>query len=192
MDSPRTNLMPIGAPQDRGVKLAGTGLSVPETKLTNAALEKVMDTSDEWILKRTGISERRRINPGDGQSASTLGAAALSAAVADAGLTGDQLDMVICGTVSAEMVCPSTSCQIINAVGANGAAAVDVGAACCGFLYALNLAYAQVRSGQYQRVGVIGVDTLTETMEYTTRGRGTAILFGDGAGAAVLSACDDP
>ena len=184
--------MPIGAPQDRGVKLAGTGLSVPETKLTNAALEKVMDTSDEWILKRTGISERRRINPGDGQSASTLGAAALSAAVADAGLTGDQLDMVICGTVSAEMVCPSTSCQIINAVGANGAAAVDVGAACCGFLYALNLAYAQVRSGQYQRVGVIGVDTLTETMEYTTRGRGTAILFGDGAGAAVLSACDDP
>ncbi len=183
---------PIGAPAGRGVTIAGTGLCVPEGRLTNAELEKLMDTDDEWIVQRTGIHERRRIDNAKDERTSTLSAEAVRRALADAGADPASLDMVICGTVSAEMVCPSTACQVIDAIGANGAGAFDVAAACCGFVYALNLAYSQIRTGLADRVAVVGVDTLTETMEYTTRGRGTAILFGDGAGAAVLEATDDP
>ena len=192
MPSSKTQHPPIGAPAELGVRIAGTGLALPEARLTNDELERLMDTNDEWIVQRTGIRERRRMSPEHDERASTLAGRALQGALANSGLRADELDMVICGTVSAEMVCPSTACQVINMVGANGAAAFDVSAACCGFVYSMNLAYAQVRSGLYKRVGVIGVDTLTETMEYTTRGRGTSILFGDAAGAAVISACDDP
>ena len=191
MSSPTHRHSPVGAPDGIGVRIAGTGHAVPDAKITNAELEKLMDTSDDWIVQRTGIRERRRIDKTKGECASSLGADALNAALRSAGRSADELDLVICATVSAEMVCPSTACQVIDRVGANGAAAIDLGAACCGFVYSLNLAYTQVRTGLYKRVGIIGVDTLTDTMEYTTRGRGTSILFGDGAGAAVIEATDD-
>jgi len=189
---PPSSLTPIAAPPGVGVRIAGSGIAVPERRLTNADLEARMDTDNEWIVKRTGISERRMIDPDKGERATTLAASAITDALDNAGRKPDELDMLICGTVSAEMVCPSTACQVINAIGANGAAALDVVAACCGFVYSLNLAYAQIRTGMYKRIGIIGVDTLTETMEYSTRGRGTAILFGDAAGAAVIEAADDP
>lgn len=188
---PPPKLTPVVAPAGVGVRIAGAGAAVPERRLTNADLEARMDTSHDWIVKRTGIVERRVIDPAKGECAASLAASAISSALAQAGRDATDLDMLICGTVSSAMVCPSTSCRVINAIGANGAAALDVVAACCGFVYSLNLAYAQVRSGMYQRVGVIGVDTLTETMEYSTRGRGTAILFGDAAGAAVVETTDD-
>jgi len=189
---PPSTLTPVAAPAGLGVRIAGAGVALPERRLTNADLEARMDTNNEWIVKRTGISERRVIDPAKGECATSLAASAMTSALEQAERRAEDLDMLICGSVSAEMVCPSTSCQVINAIGANGAAAFDVVAACCGFVYSLNLAYAQIRTGMYQRIGVIGVDTLTETMEYSTRGRGTAILFGDAAGAAVIEATDDP
>jgi len=188
---PPPKLTPVAAPAGIGVRIAGSGVAVPERLLTNADLEARMDTNHDWIIKRTGIVERRVIDPAKGECATSLAAGAMNRALLQAGRSAEDLDMLICGTVSSEMVCPSTSCQVINAIGANGAAALDVVAACCGFVYSLNLAYAQVRTGMYQRIGVIGVDTLTETMEYSTRGRGTAILFGDAAGAAVVEPTDD-
>jgi 3-oxoacyl-[acyl-carrier-protein] synthase III len=192
MASSAPDKTPIGAPAGLGVRLAGTGVGLPANRLTNAELEKLMDTSDEWIVQRTGIRERRKMDRAKGERATTLAARAVEQALESAGREPGELDLVLCGTVSMEMTCPSTACQVINRIGANGAAALDVSAACCGFLYSLNLAYTQVRSGLYKRAAVIGVDTLTDTMEYTTRGRGTAILFGDGAGAAVIEATDDP
>lgn len=191
-DSSPPTRTPVGAPAGRGVAISGTGLCVPDAKITNADLESLMDTTDEWIVQRTGIHERRKIDPAKGERATTLATTAVRRALDNAGVEASSVDLLICGTVSSEMVCPSTACQVLNAVGANGAGALDVSAACCGFVYSLNLAYTQIRTGMADRAVVIGVDTLTETMEYTTRGRGTAILFGDGAGAAVLSAVDDP
>jgi len=191
MPDPSPTRTPVGAPASRGVVISGTGLCVPDRLLTNADLETLMDTDDEWITQRTGIRERRRIDPAKGERATTLATDAVNQALAQAGVGADSLDLVICGTVSAEMVCPSTACQVINEIGANGCGAFDVAAACCGFVYSLNLAYTHIRCGLADRVAIVGVDTLTETMEYTTRGRGTAILFGDGAGAAILEASDD-
>jgi len=187
--SPRS---PVGGPSGVGARISGTGVALPEHRLTNRELESLMETSDEWIVQRTGIRERRRMSSAGDERATELAARAVESALTRAGRSPSDLDFMLVGTVSAEMVCPSTACRVIDRIGANGAAAMDVSAACCGFVYSLNLAYAQVRLGLAKCVAVAGVDTLTETMEYTTRGRGTAILFGDGAGAAIVEATGEP
>jgi 3-oxoacyl-[acyl-carrier-protein] synthase-3 len=172
-----------------GVRLAGTGSKVPDRVLSNRDLEKILDTSDEWIVQRTGIRERRVCNlPQEGTF--TLGRDALTAALADAGMIGRDLDLVICGTCTSEMSCPSTACRIAAALDATPAGAFDVTAACCGFVYSINIADSLVRSGRFRSVGVVGVDAMSSVIDYDDRS--VSILFGDAAGAAVLVRDDDP
>jgi 3-oxoacyl-[acyl-carrier-protein] synthase-3 len=175
-------------PAARGVRIAGTGHSVPGNILTNADLEKILDTSDEWIRQRTGIVQRHKVGPGD--TVVSLGAAALQRALDAAGIHARELDMIIVATVSGEMLCPSTATRISEIVGAEEAAAFDLAAACSGFLYGLNLADTMVRAGRAQKVGIIGVEILTRMVDYTERG--VSVIFGDGAGAAVVVADPDP
>jgi 3-oxoacyl-[acyl-carrier-protein] synthase-3 len=172
-----------------GVRVAGVGSAVPEKRLTNADLEKLVDTSDEWIVQRTGIHERRVVDPTK-ESTRTLATLALQRALADAGMQASDLDLVILGSVTSEMTCPSTACMIAGDIGAAPAGSFDLVAACCGFVYTANVADTLVRSGRYRAVGIIGCDTLSTIVDYADRG--VCILFGDGAGAAVLVRDEDP
>lgn len=172
----------------RGTRIAGTGSALPEERLTNADLEKLFDTTDEWIVQRTGIRERRKAGPGD--TTVSLSAEALRRALDAAGLRADELDLIICGTCTGEMNCPATAARIGEAIGCGVTGAFDINAACCGFMYSLNLADTIVRSGRAKRVGVVGVEMLTRMVDYQERT--TSIMFGDGAGAAVVVADPDP
>lgn len=181
--------LPTRASPAIGVRIAGTGCAYPDGKLTNKDLEKLVDTSDEWIVQRTGISERRRCDPEKGESATTMSTLALRRALADARMDAKELDMVVLGTVTGEMMCPSTACRVAAEVGAAGAAAFDLAAACCGFVYGLNIAHDLIRSGAHRNVAVIGCDIMSEVMDYTNRN--VCVLFGDAAGAAIIRATDD-
>lgn len=179
------------APRRSGVRILGSGSSLPKGRLTNADLEKLMDTSDEWIVQRTGIRERRRADFAAGESTYTLATAALRGALADAGIDADELDLLITATMTPEMACPPTACRVLAEVGASRAGAFDLSAACCGFVFGLNTAHDLIRMGSYRTVAVVGADTLSKHMDYSTAGRSTAIIFGDAAGAVVLQATDD-
>ena len=171
-----------------GVRIAGVGSAVPEKVLTNADLEKMVDTSDEWILKRTGISERRIVDP-QTEGTYTLSCDALRRALQNAGIRGDELDLIIVATVTAEMTCPSTACRVSMALGAAPAAAFDLVAACSGFVYSINIADPLVRSGIYRTIGVVGCDAMTTVVDFSERT--VSVLFGDAAGAVVLQRDDD-
>jgi len=151
----------------------------------------MMDTSDEWIVQRTGIRERRSIQEDKGESNATLSASALRNALEDARMDPAALDLVIVATCTPDMRCPSSACRSANIVGAVNAGAFDINAACSGWVYALNIGHAFIKQRQFNTVGVVGCDTLTRTMHYSTAGRSCAILFGDAAGAAILKATDD-
>ncbi len=179
-------------PTRRGVRIAGTGSCLPEGRLTNADLERLMDTTDEWICQRTGIRERRRVDKTRGEGCTSLCLGALKAALADSNLRASDLDLIIIATVSMEMTCPSTACRVAAEIGAGTTPAMDLSAACCGFVFATNVAHDLIRAGTYNTIGVVGCDILTDLMDYSTEGRGCAILFGDAAGAAILKATDDP
>lgn len=170
-----------------GVRIAGVGSAVPDRVLSNFDLEKMMDTSDEWIVQRTGIRERRVVDPKT-QGTYTLGRDALKRALEDAGMQGSDLDMVIFATVTAEMTCPSNACRAALDVGAAPAGAFDLVAACCGFVYALNVGESLIRSGRHRNVAVIGCDAMSTVCDYSERS--VSILFGDAAGAAILSRDD--
>lgn len=172
-----------------GVRIAGTGHAVPDKIVTNDDLAKIMDTSDEWIAQRTGIRQRRVCDPAKAEGPVTLSTLALQRALADANIDAKELDMVILGSVTGEMLCPSTACRVASMVGATPAGAYDVLAACCGFVYGINQANALIRSGLARTVGVIGCDCLYSHMDVNNRA--VAVLFGDSAGAAVLRATDD-
>lgn len=165
------------------VGIRGTGSAVPAKVLSNADLERRVDTSDEWIVSRTGIRERRVV--GEGESTATLAAEAGRKALAAAGLEAAQLDLVLVATVTPDHQFPSTACKVQALLGASKAGACDVGAACSGFLYALHIARALVVAGTARNVLVIGAETLTRIVDYSDRT--SCILFGDGAGAAVVS-----
>ncbi len=171
-----------------GVRFAGTGNALPQRVLTNDDLAKMVDTNDEWISQRTGIKTRRIAAPG--QTSRNLAAEALKAALDNAGMEPRQLDMVMVATITPEMMCPSTAAQVVADVGAIPAAALDVNAACSGFVYALTMAASLIETGKYRTIGVIGAETLSSITDW--KDRRTCILFGDGAGAAVLTASDDP
>ena len=168
--------------------IAGTGSYVPETRLTNDELSKMVDTNDEWIVQRTGIRERRVAGPGE--TTAVLATAAARKALEAAGLVPEDLDLIICGTISGEMVFPSTACFVAAALGLNSTPAFDVAAACSGFLYTLQTGAAFIKSGLYKNVLVLGAETLSRITDYTDRG--SCILFGDGAGAVVLKRGTDP
>ena len=168
--------------------IRGVGSAVPDRVLTNADLEKLVETNDEWITKRTGIKERRIV--GEGESTATLAIAASQRALADAGLTAADLDLIIGATVTPEMIFPATACFVQEALGAGDTPAFDISAACSGFAYGLSVADKFIRTGTYKRILVVAADALSRFTDYTDRG--TCILFGDGAGAVVLEPTTDP
>jgi 3-oxoacyl-[acyl-carrier-protein] synthase-3 len=171
-----------------GVRIAGVGSAVPEKRLTNADFEKLVDTTDEWIVQRTGIRERRVVDPLR-EGTFTLSRDALTRALEMAGMKAADLDLIILATVTGEMTCPSVACRVADALGAVPVGAFDVTAACSGFVYAINIADSLIRSGRHRRVGVIGCDAMSTVLDYTDRA--LPILFGDAAGAAVLLADPD-
>lgn len=177
------------APFTHGVRIAGTGSAVPDKVLSNDDLAKMMDTSDEWIQQRTGIRERRIVDQSK-EGTFTLSRDALKKALDDAGMQAADLDLIILASVTMEMTCPSVSCRVADALGAAPAGAFDIVAACCGFVYGINLADTLIRSGRHQRIGVVGCDTLSTVLDYNDRS--VSILFGDSAGAMVLTRDDDP
>jgi len=172
-----------------GVEIAGTGRYLPEKLLTNADLSKMVDTSDEWIVQRTGIRERRICDPEKNESTRTLSQWALERALEDAQIDPKELDLVILGSVTGDMRCPATACRIAADVGAVNAGAFDLLAACSGFVYGLNIAHDMIRLGSQKTIAVIGCDTMSTVMDYTDRS--ICVLFGDSAGATILRATDD-
>ncbi len=166
----------------RPVGIVGLGTAAGEDLLTNSDLEKMVDTSDEWIRTRTGIGTRHISKPET--ATSDLAYRAAVEALADAGLTGADLDLIIVGTVTPDMPFPSTACLLQSRLGADHAAAFDLNAACSGFIYGLAAGRQFVATGMYDTVLVIGAETLSKITDYTDRS--TCVLFGDGAGAAVL------
>ena len=169
-------------------RILATGSALPERVVTNADLEKIVDTSDEWIRTRTGIRERRIA--AEGETTGDLAFRAAQQALHDAGVKASDLDMVILGTTTPDLVFPATACLIQDRLGANGCMAFDVNAACSGFVYALGVANNFVRTGQVKRALVIGAETLTRMVDWSERE--SCVLFGDGAGAVVLEASDEP
>ncbi len=164
------------------VGFLGLGFYVPKRVMTNADIEKLVETSDEWIRTRTGISERHIA--ADGENTSDLGLKAAQAALADAKLKPTDMDMILVATMTPDMPCPSTACILQAKLGAPQAAATDVAAACSGFLYGLVIAQQFVAGGLYKHVLVVGAEVLSRVVDWTDRG--TCVLFGDGAGAAVI------
>jgi 3-oxoacyl-[acyl-carrier-protein] synthase III len=162
--------------------ILGTGHSYPAGILTNADLEKTVETSDEWITTRTGIKQRRKAAPGEYTSQFAVRAA--QQAIERAGLEPSDIDLILCATVTPDQILPSTGCLIQAELGSHKAAAMDVVAACSGFLYGLTLANTMVQTGQSRNALVIGAEILTQYVDYSDRQ--TCVLFGDGAGAAVL------
>ena len=171
----------------RTVSIIGTGSYVPEKVLTNKDLESIVDTTDEWIHSRTGMRERH-IAAAD-QAASDLGAAAAEKAIEDAGISAGEIDLLIVATLSPDMFFPSTACFVQEKIGATNAFCYDLGAACSGFLFALETAKNQIASGAIKTALVVGSEKMSTFLDWEDRT--TCILFGDGAGAAVLQAGGD-
>jgi len=164
------------------------GAYVPEKILSNEDLEKMVDTTDEWITKRTGIKERHIA--AEDEHTSDMGAKAAKTAIERAGLSSDDIDLVVCATVTPDYFnMPSTACIISDKLGIKNVQAFDISAACSGFVYALSVAKAFVESGMKKNILVVGSEKFSSIVDYTDRG--TCILFGDGAGAAVISATDN-
>ncbi len=168
--------------------ITGWGMYAPERVLTNADLEHVVETSDEWIIAHTGIRERHVV--ADNETASSMAVEAAKKALDEAGLAAEDLDLIIIATVSPDNYYPSCACQVQDALGAQKAAAFDIGAGCSGFLYSLSTASQFIASGAYRNALVVGAEAFTRTLNWEDRN--TCVLFGDGAGALVLQACQEP
>ena len=165
-------------------RIAGTGSYLPEKVLTNADLAQFVDTSDEWITARTGIRERHVA--AEGETTSDLAYHASVRAMEAAGVSAQDIDLIVLGTTTPDLIFPSTACLLQHRLGANGCPAFDVNAACSGFIYALTVADKFIRSGAARTVLVVGAETLTRMLDWSDRG--TCVVFGDGAGAVVLKA----
>ncbi|MBI5273186.1 MAG: ketoacyl-ACP synthase III [Chlamydiia bacterium] len=168
---------------NKKAKIIGTGSYLPQRVLTNRDLEQMVETSDEWIVSRTGMRERRLAAPSE--YTSSMGASAARAALASAGLESNQIDFIIVATLTPDYIFPSTACLIQHALGAKRAGAVDIQAACTGYLYALAFAKGLIETGVYQNILVIASEKLSSITDY--KDRSTCILFGDGAAACIVS-----
>ncbi|HLR86702.1 MAG TPA: beta-ketoacyl-ACP synthase III [Wenzhouxiangella sp.] len=169
-------------------RIIGTGHYLPERILTNADLEKLVDTSDQWIQERTGI--RQRHIAAEGETTCDLAEKAARRAMDDAGLKPGDIDLLLVGTTTPDLVFPSTACLLQHRLGMADCGAFDINAACSGFIYALSVADQYIRAGNARNVLVVGAETLTRILDWTDRS--TCVLFGDGAGAAVLAADEEP
>ncbi|MFH1853685.1 MAG: beta-ketoacyl-ACP synthase III [Candidatus Omnitrophota bacterium] len=171
----------------RKVGILGLGSYVPPKKLTNSDLEKMVDTSDQWIMTRTGIKERRIADKD--VAASDLGVAASKLAIEDAGLKPEDIDLIITATITPDMAFPATSCIIQDKIGAKNAAAFDINAACSGFVFGVVAAQQFVATGVYNNILVVGTEKLSSIVDW--QDRSTCVLFGDGAGACVIGVSND-
>ena len=180
----------VGGSSLRRVKIAGLSTYVPPKVLTNDDLEKLVDTSNEWILQRTGIKERHIVDPG--VATSDLAKEAAVGAMRQAGVTPDEIGFIVVGTTTPDTIFPSTACNLQHKIGAHNAWGFDLGAACSGFTYALTTGMQMVATGAHDHVLVVGADVMSSIIDY--QDRTTCVLFGDGAGAVVLSpaAEDEP
>ena len=167
---------------NRKSRVLGTGMALPERIVTNFDMEKIVETSDEWIRTRTGISERRFVS--EGQTNSDLSVLAAEMAMKNAGVTADQIDLIIVATITPDMVFPATACIVQDRIGASKAAAFDLEAACSGFLYGMAVADRFIASGMHQYALVIGTEVMSKIIDF--QDRNTCVLFGDGSGAVVL------
>jgi 3-oxoacyl-[acyl-carrier-protein] synthase III len=174
---------PFNAASLRPVKIAGLATYVPPRVLTNADLEKMVETSNEWILQRTGIRERHIADPG--VATSDLAKEAAEGAMKEAGVTPDQIGFIVVGTTTPDTIFPSTACMLQTKIGAHHAWGFDLGAACSGFTYSLTTGMQMVASGAHDHALVVGADVMSSIIDYTDRT--TCVLFGDGAGAVVLA-----
>ena len=172
----------------RRVEIKSLATYVPPRLLTNADLEKMVDTTDEWIMQRTGIRQRHIVDPG--VATSDLAAEAAKEAIKRAGLTPDDIDLIIVGTVTPDMLFPSTACLVQHKIGATKAWGFDLSAACSAFTYSLTVGSQLVAAGGVKNALVIGADVMSSIIDYTDRA--TCVLFGDGAGAVVLAPSSDP
>ena len=172
----------------RRTQISGLATFVPPRLLTNKDLEKLVETSDEWILQRVGIRERHIVDPGVGTS--DLAKVAALKAIEQAGLTPHDIDFIVVGTTTPDMMFPSTACVLQNKIGADHAWGFDLGAACSGFTYALTTAVHMVAAGTHHHALAVGADVMSSIIDY--KDRATCVLFGDGAGAVVVSPATDP
>lgn len=167
-------------------RIIGTGSCLPEYIITNDDLADIMDTSDEWIASRTGIRKRHLVKD---ETTAFMASEAARKALEDAGIEADKVDIIIVGTITGDYITPSTACQVQGRLGAVNAVAFDINAACAGFMYALHTAYAYLQTGIYKTALVLGAETLSKIMDWSDRS--TCVLFGDGAGAAVVQGFEE-
>ena len=168
------------------IRITGTGSALPEKTVTNFDLQQLVETSDEWIQKRTGIAQRRIST---GETVATLAAQACEKALEMAGKTAKEVDLILVATCSPELLLPCCACQVQDFIGASNAVAFDLNAACSGFLFALNTAYVYLQCGIYKNALIVGSEVLSKLVDWNDRG--TCILFGDGAGAAFVETTDE-
>ena len=172
-------------------KIIGLGHYVPETVVTNDDLSKIMDTSDEWIQERTGIKERRWAKPGDGHSAFTMGLKAAKKAISNARIEKEDIDLIVFATLSPDYYFPGPGVQIQEALEIGTVAALDIRAQCSGFVYSISVADQFIKTGMYKNILVIGSELQSHGIDKSTRSRNVSVIFGDGAGAAILTREED-
>lgn len=173
-------------------KIIGLGHYVPANIVTNDDLSKVMDTNDQWIQERTGIKERRWVQEGDGQSTFTMGLEAAKKAISNSGIKKKEIDLIVFATLSPDYYFPGPGVQVQEALEINTIAALDIRAQCSGFVYSISVADQFIKTGMYKNVLVIGSELQSRGIDKSTRGRSISVIFGDGAGAAVLTREEDP
>ncbi|MFN3755615.1 MAG: 3-oxoacyl-ACP synthase III family protein [Flavobacterium sp.] len=172
-------------------KITGLGFYVPDRIVTNNELSSLMDTNDAWIQERTGIQERRHVRPGDGETTTSMGVKAAEQAIERAGVEKDDIDFIIFATLSPDYYFPGPGVLVQRDLGLKTVGALDVRNQCSGFVYAVSIADQYIKTGMYKNILVIGSELHSKGLDMTTRGRGVSVIFGDGAGAAILSREED-
>jgi len=172
-------------------KIAGLGYFVPENIVTNDDLSKIMDTNDEWIQERTGIQERRHVVKGSGETTTSMGVKAATIAIERSGLAKEEIDFIVFATISPDYYFPGPGVALQKELGLRTIGALDVRNQCSGFVYALSIADQYIKTGMYKNILIVGSELQSLGLDMTTRGRGVSVIFGDGAGAAVLSRATD-
>ena len=172
-------------------KISGLGYYVPENIVTNDDLSKIIETNDEWIQERTGIKERRHVVKGSGETTTSMGVKAAKIAIERSGISNDDIDFIVFATISPDYYFPGPGVALQKELGLKTIGALDIRNQCSGFIYALSVADQYIKTGMYKNILIVGSELQSIGLDMTTRGRGVSVIFGDGAGAAVLTRSDD-